>query len=329
MSLEIIQINKDKAYDEWLDFRSRGLGASEIGTLMGVNSWKSPAELYYQKIGLIPQKVMQNMPMFMGTILENTISDIFEYWDKDEETMMKNHGQGNKVRHLYEPEGYIINSSFPHLFFSPDRLAITKDIRIRNSKINIDNVEAIVEIKTISGWSSKQWDGGIPPSYYLQLQTYMMGLGVSNGYLVVLEDGRNFKVHEFEADEEIISSIINVTEDFWKRVELGREALANGDDYEQYAPPADGTEAYAEFLNEKFANPEENTIVSNTKIDDHIVQYLELGSQISHLEDEKREHTNMIKTYMGNNSIIDSKVAKVTWRANQKGTRIFRVNERR
>ena len=328
MSLQIIQINKDRAYDEWLQFRTSGLGASEIGTLMGVNSWKSPAELYYQKIGLIPQKAVQNMPMFMGTILENTISDIFEYWDKDEETMMKNHEQGNKIRNLYQPEGYIINSTFPHLFFSPDRLVITKDIRIRNGKINIDNVEAIVEIKTISGWSSKQWEGGIPPSYYLQLQTYMMGLGVSKGYLVVLEDGRNFKVHEYDADEEIISSIINVTEDFWKRVEAGRLALALNDDYEQYAPPADGTEAYSEFLNERFANPEENTLVSDSLIDDHIVQYLELGSQISQLEDEKREHTNMIKTYMGNNTIIDSKIAKVTWRPNQKGTRIFRVNER-
>ena len=37
MGLEIIQINKDKSYDEWIQFRTRGLGASEIGTLMGVN----------------------------------------------------------------------------------------------------------------------------------------------------------------------------------------------------------------------------------------------------------------------------------------------------
>jgi len=187
-------------------------------------------------------------------------------------------------------------------------------------------VDAIAEIKTISGWSSKQWEGGIPPSYYLQLQTYMMGLGVSKGYLVVLEDGRNFKVHEYDADEDIISSIINITEEFWKRVLLGREALANGGDYDQYAPPPDGTEAYAEYLNERFSNPEDKTVASTPEIDQHILDYLDIGSQISTLEEGKREHANMIKTHMGNSSIINSEVAKVTWRPNKNGTRVFRIS---
>lgn len=326
MKLEIVQIDKENQYQEWLNFRNRGLGASEIGTLMGVNSWKSPAELYYQKIGVIPQKQIENMPMFMGTILEQTVADIFEYWENDEATMIENYRKGLKMRHLYEPTGYIINPSFPHLFFSPDRLIVSKDIRIRNSSINLENVDAIAEIKTISGWSSKQWEGGIPPSYYLQLQTYMMGLGVANGYLVVLEDGRNFKVHPYEADEEIISSIINITEEFWKRVLLGREAVANGGDYDQYAPPPDGTEAYAEYLNERFSNPEDKTIISTPEIDEHITEYLEIGSQIAELEEGKREHANMIKTHMGNYSLLNSEVAKVTWRPNKNGTRVFRIS---
>lgn len=326
MKLEIIQINKEKQYQEWLNFRESGLGASEIGTLMGVNSWKSPAELYYQKIGLIPQKQIENMPMFMGTILEQTVADIFEYWEGSEETMIQNHSKGVKIRQLYEPVGYIVNPNFPHLFFSPDRLQINKEIRIRNGHINIENVEAIVEIKTISGWSSKQWEGGIPPSYYLQLQTYMMGLGVEKGYLVALEDGRNFKVHEYDIDEEIISSIISITENFWERVKLGREAIANGEDYDQFAPPPDGTEAYSEYLNERFANPEDKTIASTTEVDDHIKSYLELNSEITTLEEEKRHHSNMIKNYMGNYSIINSDLAKVTWRPNKKGTRVFRIS---
>ena len=44
MKLEIVQISKDEQYQEWLKFRENGLGASEIGTLMGVNSWKSRSE---------------------------------------------------------------------------------------------------------------------------------------------------------------------------------------------------------------------------------------------------------------------------------------------
>ena len=326
MKLELVRINKDEQYQEWLDFRERGLGASEIGTLMGVNSWKSPAELYYQKIGLIPQKQVQNMPMFMGTILEQTVADIFEHWEKDEATMIKNFGEGKKVRQLYEPVGYIINPLYPHLFFSPDRLITTKDIRVRNSVINLENVEAIAEIKTINGWSAKQWEGGIPPSYYLQLQTYLLGLGVQKGYLVVLKDGRDFSVHEYEADEDIISSIISITTDFWERVELGREAFKNGGDYDQYAPPPDGTEAFSEYLTERYANPEDKSIASNVEIDEYITHYLKLGGKITELEDEKREASNMIKNHMGNYALLNSDIAKVTWRPNKNGSRVFRVN---
>lgn len=326
MGLEIIQINKDKSYDEWIQFRTRGLGASEIGTLMGVNSWKSPAELYYQKIGLIPQKVEQNIPMFMGTILEKTVAEIFEYWDGDDASMLKNYETQTKVRNLYEPIGYVVNPKYPHLFFSPDRLQIkSKNLRIRDGRINLENVEAVIEIKTISGWSSKQWEGGIPPSYYLQLQTYLMGLGIDTGYLVALEDGRNLKVHKFDRDQEMIDMIGRVTADFWSCVEAGRLALELGEDYEQYAPPPDGTEAYSEFLNKKFANPEEASIVSNDEIDEYIRHYKQKNEEIARLDEEKREASNYIKNYMGNNTTIQSEEGKVTWRPNAKGVRIFRV----
>ena len=326
MGLEIIQINKDKAYDEWLNFRSRGLGASEIGTLMGVNSWKSPAELYYQKIGLIPQKVEPNIPMFMGTILEKTVAEIFEYWDGDDASMLRNYEAGNKVRTLYEPVGYVVNPDYPHLFFSPDRLQIkSKNLRIRDGRINLENVEAIIEIKTISGWSSKQWEGGIPPSYYLQLQTYLMGLALDTGYLVALEDGRNLKVHRFDKDLEMMEMIARMTTEFWARVEAGRLALELGQDYEEFAPPPDGTEAYSEFLNEKYKNPEEVSIVSNDEIDEYIRHYKQKNEEIARLDEEKREASNYIKNYMGNNMILASDEGKVTWRPNAKGSRVFRV----
>jgi putative phage-type endonuclease len=326
MKLKLVRIDKESAYDEWLNFRMNGLGASEIGTLMGVNSFKSPAELYYQKIGLIPQKVEPNMPMFMGTILEQTIANMYEHYDGDEQTMISNYTAGVRVRQLYEPKGYIVNDLFPHMFFSPDRLVTTKQIRARGESINLENVDSIAEIKTISGWHAKQWEGGIPPSYYLQLQTYMMGLGVPKGALVVLKDGRDFSIHEYEADEEIISNIISISENFWERVLLGRQALDAGGDYEQYAPPPDGSEAYREYLDQRFCNPEDKTIASAPEVDSQIMEYQRLTGEISELEDQRRFCSNFIKTHMGDYSLLVSDMAKVTWRPNKNGTRVFRVN---
>ena len=108
-TLTIKKIDKSKAYDAWIQFRTNGLGGSEVGTVMGVNSWKSPAELYYQKLGLIPQKVDQNIPMFMGTIMEALVADLFSYWDSDDASMMANYDTKTPVRKLYEPIGYMVN----------------------------------------------------------------------------------------------------------------------------------------------------------------------------------------------------------------------------
>ena len=45
--LKLINIDKDKNYEEWLAFRQTGLGASDIGTLMGLNPYKSKIELFF------------------------------------------------------------------------------------------------------------------------------------------------------------------------------------------------------------------------------------------------------------------------------------------
>ena len=39
--LKLINIDKETNYDEWLSFRQTGLGASDVGTLMGLNPYKS------------------------------------------------------------------------------------------------------------------------------------------------------------------------------------------------------------------------------------------------------------------------------------------------
>ena len=39
------------APDDWLMFRNRGIGASEVGYIMGLSPYKSNVELFYEKIG--------------------------------------------------------------------------------------------------------------------------------------------------------------------------------------------------------------------------------------------------------------------------------------
>jgi len=95
-----------------------------------------------------------------------------------------------------------------------------------------------------------------------------------------------------------------------------------------YEPPIEGTPAYENFLVEKYKNPEENKKASNEEIDAFICSYMTLDTQIKELEDKKTFCGNHIKRYMENDSILDSEYAKVTWRKNARGNRIFRILEK-
>jgi len=322
--LKVVKINQSTEYKEWLEFRQNGIGGSEIGTIMGVNPWKSATELFYQKVGVIPQKVEQNMPMFMGTVSEDLVANCYQYYNGDED-MINNYYSGKKVRTLFEPVGYYVNPQYPMFFYSPDRIEVKKKPRVVNGNISFSSDDKVIEIKTINGWSSKQWDGGLPPSYYLQTQFYMHGLGLRSATIVALEDGRNWRVHNIEYDKDMCNKMVVVAQEFWERVELAREDIENADLYE---PPVEGTPAYESFLVEQYKNPEENKKASNEEIDAFICSYMTLDTQIKELEDKKTFCGNHIKRYMENDSILDSEYAKVTWRKNARGNRIFRILEK-
>jgi len=320
MGYEIVRISKEQDEQAWLDFRENGIGGSEIGTIMGVNPWKSAIELFYQKSGAFQSKVDYNTPMFMGNILEPIVADLFEFWD-DGGNLIHNYVSGLRQRKLYEVDGYVLNSDYPNMFFSPDRLIADKPVK-RMSNLIHKNIEGIVEIKTISNWSAKQWEGGMPPSYYLQLQTYLMGLDVEEGYLVSLKDGRDLDVLYIERNREVGDMIFNEVQEFWQRVELAREDPENVD---QYAPDPDGTQSLENFLKEKFKNPEEKTTLADDKIVQLAKEHIELSRQAKEVEEQARERSNAIKMYMGDNSILDlGKNGKVTWRQNSRGIRIFK-----
>jgi predicted phage-related endonuclease len=79
-------------------FSSRGMvGGSDAGTLLGWNKWKSPINLFYQSIGmdLLPTKM--NRQMAFGKMLEDTIAEMWQYWD-GEENFIQNVIHKNKVR---------------------------------------------------------------------------------------------------------------------------------------------------------------------------------------------------------------------------------------
>jgi len=323
---QIININKETDYEGWLNFRLRGVGASEVGTLLGLNPYKSKIELFYQKLGFIPLKQDENLAMFYGSRLEDFVANMWQYYDNDAESVIGNFNTEVKKRFCKPVPGYVLNADYPNLFFSPDRI-ITKgetDRIVYNGNLVTKNIHGVLEIKTISGFASKQWEGGIPPSYIIQLTTYMIGLETSYGEIVLLEDGRKLTVLPVERNEAIVTEILSAIQDFTDRVEAARADIEN---VHLYEPEPDGTQAFESFLNQRYANSEIKTLQGTPELLEIAINHKKAQEEGKRQDVIVREYSNQIKNYMKEHEALDFGLkGKIVWKTDARGTRALRNN---
>jgi putative phage-type endonuclease len=311
-----------------LAYRTRGIGASEVGTILGLDPYKSSIELYYEKIGQNPKGDFENLAMFLGKELEDFIAKMWQHYDGTTEGMMLNYRFGKVHRQCKKVHAYAHNPAYPWLFVSLDR-------HITGER------EGSLEIKTMNSYVSKQWESGIPPQYVVQLQTQLMVCGFEWGELVILEDNRKFEVIPFEKNDSICATIVERTKTFWNRVQQGRlmamqqeDAQHHGNftqaaelqaEIDQLAPEPDNSESYNEFLNTKYHTPTRSELQGTPVHYQMASEHKRVQGQIAELEKEKMLFENQLKAVIGEYEVLNfMQDGKVTWAANKKGTRVFR-----
>jgi putative phage-type endonuclease len=65
-----IIVELEQGTREWLEWRHKGIGASDAPVVMGENHWKTVAQLLHEKRGRAPREPVQNAAMARGTLLE-------------------------------------------------------------------------------------------------------------------------------------------------------------------------------------------------------------------------------------------------------------------
>lgn len=181
------EILRPKTHDEWLSLRRSGIGSSEVGTLLGVNPYDTPYQLWRRKRGE-EAPIEENFLMKAGHYIEPAVAQIFA-----DET-------GAKIQKNSATDFIVRDIGMPFMQVSPDRY-------YRDGK-----GLHILECKTTQMQVSED---NIPKYWYIQLQ-YQMGVNrVDSGALAWLISGRSFGYREIRFDAELFEYIKERVREFW------------------------------------------------------------------------------------------------------------------
>ena len=270
-----------KTREEWLELRKTGLGGSDIGTILGINPWRSPVEAYLDKIGEIaPQE--ENESMYWGNRLEDIVAEEFS-----ERTEMM----------IYKEPAMYRHKKCPWMLANIDRWILCPDRGL-----------GILEVKTAGEFMKSAWAADQVPDYYmLQLQHYFAVTGVTWGYFAVLIGGNKFEYKLVERDEELIDHLFKAEADFWKLVE------------DRTPPEMDGSDAAANLLKRLYpAEVAEDKEIDLMEDDSVLIDlYLSAKEDEDDAKRRKQSAENKLKDRLGHYQVGLYQDKRVEWKVVQ------------
>lgn len=191
-------------HKEWLLERRKCITGTDISAIVGLNKWKSPVDVFMEKIGM-GEDIVENEAMRWGKTLEPLIA---ERWAKDHGVPIK---QGEFIRKgIYGG--------------TPDYLSDT----------------TLLEIKTVGLRSASYWgepgSDQIPEQYLCQVQWYLNLTDLEKADVPVLIGGQDYRVYHVMRNNQLIDLLTSAAEGFWNRYVLNEEAppLDSGDGSKKY-----------------------------------------------------------------------------------------------
>jgi putative phage-type endonuclease len=280
------RIIRPKDRSEWLQHRTKGIGSSEVATIVGLNPYETPYQLWRRKVG-IDAPIDDNQYMRAGRLLEDAVSRFFE-----EET-------NKKIIASSKGDWLIQSKAKPYLQVSPDRLYWVGDKRNNANK-------GILECKTTQKQIEKD---NLPKHWFCQLQ-YQLGVsGLQQGAIAWLTQGRDFGYSELNFVPDFYEWLVEEVDRFWIDNILGKKEpdLISVDDVVTMFP---------NHIEGKTINVEEEMF-------DKVIKLKEIKNSISELETQKKSLEDDIKfAFADNETMSYQDITIATWKSS-KSTETF------
>lgn len=314
---------------DWLALRTKTIGGSDMGALLGLNPYMSALELFYLFVGTDDlTKKDSNLAMELGNILEPTVAHLWAHWAGSEESLVRNLVGKTPVAQCHVILALIKNPAYPHLHANIDRF-------IERSH---EGRRGILEIKTIAGLAAEKYETGLPISYVIQIMHYLLVCEEEYAELAMLKDGRTLEVFAIERNQGLIDKMLAKGNEFWRTVLEGRRIWADHtatDDQRRHwiaelEPEADDTPAYEAFLRKRWRTGE-NPDVPLRGTDEHRLSldgYLGASEVIKTHEGRQQLYKNRLLSELelnGADLILFENGDKITCRPDKNGKRTFRT----
>lgn len=253
--------------DEWLDYRRRGIGGSDVSIIYGVSHFRCNRDLYYDKVGIKPLREVEDntwLQKEMGHVLEDLVAKVFA-----KKTGLK----------VFEIKKMFSHPDFPFMLADVDRFVI-----------DVDGRKGILECKTTNYQNRDAWaDGKFPYQYELQIRHYMAVMNLDFVYIACLwgNSENDFAYRKITRDYDFEDEIIEAEEYFWKEfVEKRVEPEFKGN-------PDIALECLKLHL--EAADKSLGRKALPTAMESDIERYLRLKEEKSKLEAEKKKIEDEIK----------------------------------
>lgn len=270
--------------NEQREARKLGIGGSDMPIILGLSTYKTPYQLYLEKIGETKLEESETQLQYWGNRLEGIIREEFETRN------------GVKVTEC----DTVIHPDYAFLRGNLDGF--------------IEDRNAVLEIKCSNQFMSKEWGESntdtIPMQYLVQVAFYCAITNADCAYIAVLIGGNDYREYKYNRDLDLERHLINEAIKFWRCVES--------------KTPPDAVNQIDLRLMFPAHSPEKTKTINNplaeqlTSLADTRFKIKELS------EIEERYKFNIMQFMEDAECLVnESGQPIVTWKANKRGSRTF------
>lgn len=266
--------------EDWLAERRKGIGGSDIASVIGLNPWRSPIDVWLEKTGQ-KQDDEPSERMLWGSRTEDAIALGYA---EDHGVVVR---RANAI--LAHPDNPLFRANIDRLIVDPVK------------------GNGVLEVKNVGEYSRKQWDDDrVPDHYMVQLQWYLHVTGLTWGVFAALIGGNHLVVREVAYDPELGAMLAGRAMHFWQHVlDLTMPEPVSGD---------------GDALAEMFPRSNGEEIMLEPTISNLIEKRMECKAAIEALEESLDGMDAKIKAALGENEIGLGEHYRVTWKSSTRST---------